>query len=312
MAEIRTFVETREYHRFIEFCQACCRYRYIGLCYGPPGVGKTLSAQRYTNWQRIKALDPLSQAPLKAVLEGGEAHTVLYTAPAVNSPGQVERDIQALRNRLLSVAREPLRREEEAAMEQARQQEAKKRQEWEEQLLRMDWLAQMRVEPLHRPPPPYGQIAREFEKRLHQIHDPTKLLIIDEADRLRMATLEVARAIFDRGDIAMVLVGMPGMEKRLARYPQFYSRIGFVHEFRALGAADVRQLLLEGWTPPEVDLPLLEEEALTAIIRMTGGNFRLLDRLLSQIERIVQINELASVTREAVEAARESLVIGQQ
>jgi DNA transposition AAA+ family ATPase len=54
----------------------------------------------------------------------------------------------------------------------------------------------------------------------------------------------------------------------------------------------------------------LDEESLAAIVRITGGNFRLLHRLLSQIGRILEINQLASVTASVVDAARESLVIG--
>lgn len=60
-----------------------------------------------------------------------------------------------------------------------------------------------------------------------------------------------------------------------------------------------------------MSLPALDSEAVTSVIRITGGNFRLFERLLTQIERIAEINNLTHVSKEAIEAARESLVIGQ-
>ena len=55
----------------------------------------------------------------------------------------------------------------------------------------------------------------------------------------------------------------------------------------------------------------LDADTVAAIIRITGGNFRLLNRLLTQMERILEINALQEVKKAIVEAARESLVIGQ-
>jgi DNA transposition AAA+ family ATPase len=62
---------------------------------------------------------------------------------------------------------------------------------------------------------------------------------IDRSLALKVSGLEQVRDIFDHRGIGLVLIRMPGIEKRLARYPQFYSRMGFVHEFRPLDAAAI-------------------------------------------------------------------------
>ncbi len=302
------FIVTREYRRFTEFCDACRRYRYIGLCYGPPGVGKTLSARHYATWDSVEEFDLYDVARTERLAAVLPCETIFYTPGVTNSPGQIERDIHQRRGHLQSIRQEPLRLEENGVLHQIQQREDEvRRQAWQR-----DWFHAPPEEPAETGPG-RAEVVRAYHEKRKAIPDPTTLLVVDEADRLRMASLEQIRAIFDEGGIGVVLLGMSGLEKRLVRYPQFYSRVGFVHEFRALSVAEVRSLLEQHWKPTEVCQSLegiMNEEVLVAIVRITGGNFRLLHRLLSQIARVMEINALSTVTLQVVDAARESLVIG--
>ena len=298
------FVETLESRRFAEFCDACRRYRYVGLCYGRPGVGKTLSARRYTRWEQVEACREATDAELEGLV-GLEA--VLDTASVVNTPQRVSDDLTGLRRRLRDLAEEPLRRQEEAALERVREQSAHLAGEIARNGHRWvydEWAAERPTE---------GTATRPFYERRRALGDPTRLILVDEADRLKTVSLEQVREVFDAGDVGLVLIGIPGLEKRLARYPQFYSRVGFVHEYRPLGVPELRRLLAGGWAPPGVrraGTGEMDDEAVAAVIRVTGGDFRLLDRLMTQVERVLDINGLDRVTRAVVEAAREGLVIG--
>ena len=253
-----TFVITKPYRQFVEFCDACRRQRYIGLCHGVPGVGKTVSARHYARWDQVEAVLPYlgyTAGPVVPVPDLGERRVLVYTPPVANTPKQLDRDLQRLHRRVDQVV---------------------------------------------------GVVASGGPPRVDLVN-------VDEADRLKMLSLEQLRDRYDRGQHGLILIGMPGIEKRLARYAQLFSRVGFVHEFQPLGDEEVRFLLEEHWAALGLRLSprdFTDREALATIIRVTGGNFRLLLRLFTQIERILRINERRTVTSEVVETARSSLVIG--
>jgi hypothetical protein len=273
------------------------------------GVGKTFSARYYTNRRNIVpgAFPPLSAGKLE---KGLDRKVVLYTPSVVNSPGQIDREIGRCRGNFSAALLDRLGKEEKpklAAME--RDMELKRQAAYRNGVGADDG----RAAEFRHERDAYFAEYKQYQSRRREIRDTPMLLVIDEADRLRMASLEQVRAVFDQGGMGLVLIGMPGLEKRLARYAQLYSRVGFVHEFRALAEPEVRGLLLGGWQPPGVALPgdeLSDEEALAAILRITDGNFRLLSWLLTQIARVLTINDLLRVTPAVVEVARESLVIG--
>ncbi len=107
---------------------------------------------------------------------------------------------------------------------------------------------------------------------------------------------------------------MPGFDRQLARYPQLYSRIGFAHHYRPLDGEDIPAVLARYWR--QLGLPIDDANpdgvVVGAIVRITGGNFRLIERLMTQIGRLRDINDLDNITVDLVNAARQTLVIGTQ
>jgi DNA transposition AAA+ family ATPase len=259
------FVVTKQHRRFAEFCDAVRRDRYIGLCYGVPGVGKTLSARRYAQWEIVKPmLDHFRLLETTAPPQAIERRTIFYTPKVHNTPRLLDKELRLLHEKFSWAIETTLHPEHQSA-----------------QLLQND-----------------GAYA--------------ELIIVDEADRLKTAGLEALRDHHDRTSVGLILIGMPGIERRLARYPQLYSRVGFLHHYQPLSTDEQAHVLAHRW--PEYGLDDTDDftasEARAAIIRITSGNFRLTTRLMAQIRRIMEINQLATLTSEVVDAARESLVIG--
>lgn len=97
------FLTTREYRRLTEFADAVRRERYIGLCYGPPGVGKTLSARHYAGWDAterylVRGARPYPDTDLLLSPPAGiaDVRTVFWTTPVLGSLRQVNRELVSL------------------------------------------------------------------------------------------------------------------------------------------------------------------------------------------------------------------------
>src|ERR1039457_275014 len=96
------FVVTKEYRRFAEFADAVRRDRCIGLCYGPPGVGKTLSARRYARWDLVEpAVQHFKFFEHEHIpREILDIRSAIYTPKVHNSPGRLEKELAFVQDRL--------------------------------------------------------------------------------------------------------------------------------------------------------------------------------------------------------------------
>ena len=266
----KEFIVTKEHRRFTEFANAVRKEHTIGICHGDAGVGKTHSARRYANWDALE--------PFIAEWEPRGDHDAKH---------------YALANRSRTVFYTP------EVLSKPRD------------LMRDIGFLQNRV----------GVCADEHQRLIGKITDIevgdtnrwVELLIIDEAERLTPTILELLRDKHDRTHIAVILIGMPGIDQRFRHYPQLYSRLGFSHRYRALGRDELLFVLDRHWKRLGRTLDpddFTDAQAIAAIERVTRGNFRLLERLFPQIQRVLKINQLETITDDVIEAAASILVIG--
>jgi DNA transposition AAA+ family ATPase len=168
-------------------CDACRRARVVGLGYGPPGTGKTESAKQYAQWSLLKPYLPESLI----TFTGRSAMDGMYSyRPFTFASSPLEGSIHECRTVLYTppVSASVSRIEKEVLtlfvafsylVEAANQ-----RHQGTEDFL----------------------VTRRFS---HLI----ELLIVDEANRLRDAGLEVIRDLADRGEFGLVLLGMRRTQK---------------------------------------------------------------------------------------------------
>ena len=260
-------ISTKQYMQFAEFCRACERDKYIGLCYGSAGVGKTESARHYSKWYQVMkhfqdyrmTYDELPKFPMKKL------NTILYTPTHLKSPKDTLKEIIFFRR--------------------------------EFGLLKERGL--------------YGKEIPMHAREKHYANT----VIIDESERLKPEALELIREIYDSGEANFIFIGMPGIEKTMSRFPQLYSRIGFVHQFKNMGNQELKFILEKhlgklSYTFKDDDYN--DQEVISTILRITNGNFRLVDRVIKQATRIMKVNCMTTITKEIIEAARSCLVIGEK
>jgi DNA transposition AAA+ family ATPase len=262
-----SFIVTKEHRRFTEFAHALRKHRTIGLCFGPAGVGKTLSARRHAHWDLAEPLlhtwGPRAPSDAHVYAALARSRTVFHTPTVGGTLRELRTDLHRMTSRADICIAQHSRTTSDGNG---------------------------------------GARDRMIE-----------LIIIDEAERLSTSALEHLRDMFDRTPIGLMLIGMPGIDKRMARYPQLYSRVGFAHHYRPLQGDELTFVLTRHWRQLGLSLDsadFTDTQAIAAISRITSGNFRLLHRLFVQIERILLINELTVITEDVVEAARSTLVIG--
>ena len=135
------------------------------------------------------------------------------------------------------------------------------------------------------------------------------LLIIDEADKLvskyTQKKMEILRAIYDQSDVGVVIAGEPKLEAAIKTYlARMANRVDFYIALKGLAPSEVEKYVSEFEVAPDAMVELKARAC-----NMQTGCFRLLDRTLSNVRRILKEQGENTVTLKTIEQASSLMML---
>lgn len=159
-------------------------------------------------------------------------------------------------------------------------------------------------------PKSYGSIDERMEKVIDFFNiNEGYLIIMDEADKLinkyTQKKIELLRNITDGADVGLVIAGEPMLETLMKGYDErFTNRMDFYYKLRGLSKQEVGDYL-EGY---QIDDAAMAEFVARATNAQTGC-FRLLDRTLNNVLRILKETGKDRVTMKVMKQASSMMLL---
>ena len=156
----------------------------------------------------------------------------------------------------------------------------------------------------------YGSIDERTEKIIEFFNiNQGYLIIMDEADKLinkyTQKKIELLRNISDGAKVGLVLAGEPVLESLLKQYDaRFANRMDFYYKLRGLSEEEVRDYL-EGYDVEEGAMA----EFLSRARNTQTGCFRLLDRTLNNVIRILKDSGQSTITTKVISQASSMMML---
>ena len=270
-ASLMSFFYTAVYRDFVSFCERCRQSRNIGVVYGVAGVGKTLAARAYTQWECMQSMITPSGIMVPALLpEGLRWRGALYTVERTMSPKQLENDIGMLRWSLRQLAKDM--RQQKAWMEMEAERELEELEDDPWQLLLVDNVQ-------------YLDTAYVLDV-VQNIFD---------RDRIGMVLLGPATLVKDHA---------------LSRHAHLKTRIGRYYGVRLLSLAEIAHLVAYVVSSAKLTIAPVsgkEEWLVSSIHVMTRGNLSLVGLLLEQMMEVAEREKTQRLTEAVLHKAYQNL-----